>query len=508
MKKPINTIFSGKLLKMIILVACVAVSYYATFTGFHDLIGQSSKLTFGSAAFAAVFTAAVLFCFIKFSKDWRKTRVWRHLIAWIAAIFISILFGWGFYFDQLNLDQTLAGKDYSEERDKMLAVARSNKAIVGNLVQKIDALAAHSESKMEEERKGGNTCGVMLQGHGPRAAFREHDSDKLKYYQNAFGQTSNEFDRVYKNMGEVNFRNYSIDNAELLNGYAQDMNAIIDGFNKERYSLLSWLQHRLRHNEPGFSERFDDGIFREDIRCPDEEIKSHYDYFKQTASFNKLPPVKILTPDKSGVQVTQSFDMFLKLIKFELSAYEFLALVFAIFIDLMIFMLAYTKPNSSPPTPFSSWSKYFSGGEHKELMKFFVISKAKRGHFYIPVNRTDLTEIMIPLIANDMVVFKRRIFWGEELFRVPQDIRAQANGSRFNHYQLNVHSVAQWILDWKYEKQRQAAIAQNTGVRYSPSNSASCRDYAKSTPDIAFNMFKSKSSLNGNGTRGIRNEIQ
>ena len=137
------------------------------------------------------------------------------------------------------------------------------------------------------------------------------------------------------------------------------------------------------------------------------------------------------------------------------SSDEFLVVVFAILIDLVLFLLII------PPPLFSSWSEYFSDwdySEYDELSKYFQLliyfeaTKNNEGNFYIPVNKSHLIPLLLPLIAKDLVVFKGKIPRWKEFFTVPRHIRiyekntdekgtdekdADRKSPGFYHYKVN-----------------------------------------------------------------------
>ena len=226
-------------------------------------------------------------------------------------------------------------------------------------------------------------------------------------------------------------RGYSISNTEALNGYVQEMNVVVDEFNREKSNLLVWLQKRIRHNQADFTELFDNGIWRESIRCPDQNIQRYYHSLTQMKPFNRISEVEIINPDQEGVQIAQVFHILRNIEINDLSSYEFIALVLGCLVDLLIIILTYSKPSGSSPLSFSSWDEYFSMPEREALTRFFVHGKGKKGYFYIPRGETSLIELLLPPESDNVITFKGKVAWWEKLFIVPAHIREQGDGSGF-----------------------------------------------------------------------------
>ena len=500
----ISSLSSSRLLVISLLIGCILLSYYATFTGFYDLLSQSVGSPFWKISIGVLFAFAVQFSVFHFSKQWWKTRNRNYLLPLAFSVFVSVIFAWGFYFNQLGIDKVLAGNIYNEERSKIRDEVSFNQALIDNLIQNIDELVVHSQSMIENEKRGLHTCDVTLQGYGPRAAYRQQDVDTFQYYKNRFGYTRGEFDRVHKDITADSFREYSVFNAEALNDHAQKLNGIIKDFDEHKKNLLGFLRDRIRHNTPGFSETFDNGIFREDIRCPDNDIERYLHYLDGMASFNEISTVNILNPNRTGVQVSQAFDMLVNLLSFDFSNQEFLALLLALLVDLLIISLTYSRPNSSPPASLPSWPEYFLLNEYQELMKLLKLDKGGKGHFYIPTNKDYLIASMVPLLSDDLIIYQGRIPWWLAPFLVPDYIREQNNSSCFNHYQINIHCLAKWVLD---HKNKQRHVTNLYGDKKESSLHSSSSD--KGNADLVFNSASTpKSSLNGSNSKGVENDIR
>ena len=115
MKQTIKTFRSPiGLLKVTLLAGLFTVSSIATFSGFFDMINQSDQATILKIAVSMIFTLVVQASILYFAMQWWTTRVKHHLLPLCLAIFVSVIFSWGFYFNLLNLDKTLTGQIYAE----------------------------------------------------------------------------------------------------------------------------------------------------------------------------------------------------------------------------------------------------------------------------------------------------------------------------------------------------------------------------------------------------------
>ena len=510
MKKTLDNIlssFSDKPRKSIILVACILLSSCATFTGFLDMVSQESA-SVPDILVASTFTLIVQYCVWYFAKKSWETRLRYHYSALGFAVFISVIFGWGFYFNVLSLDRLLANQTYTIELNNIRNEISFNKAQVDNLIRKIHELVIHSQNMVQKESRGEHTCDVTLKGYGPRAAFRQQDQEKFTTYEKSFMNTSHEFNKIEKRI-VAGSRDYSIDNAEALNGYIQKMNVVVDEFNREKTNLLAWLRERIRHNKRDFTENFSNGIWEEYIRCPDHNIQSHYNSLSAMAPFNRISTVDIINPDRKGVQVLQVFYILRDFDIANISPYEFIALLLGMIVDFIIFILTYSKPRGSPPSSFSSWDEYFSMSEHEALTKFFVHGRGKKGYFYIPRGEKKLIALLLPPESDNVLVFKGKVSWWKKLLTIPTHIRKQGDGLGFNQYQISVHCIAKWVCDWKSKQQRQTVALHNMDDSYlSSSNGSAYKSNADLIPNIVTNTKNLKSSLNGNSSRGIENAIQ
>ena len=509
MNKLINKILRlsfGRLLVIGILTVCIFLSFFATYTGFYDLINQSGELIFWQIVVALLFSFIVQFSVLYFSKTWWATYNKNYLFPLGFAVLISVIFAFGFYFDDLGFDKVFAGDMYTKERSNMLREVNFNQALINDLIKNTDEIVVHSQRMIENESRGLPTCDVELRGFGPRARYRQKDVDTFEYYKSRFGRTKSEFDRVLGDITADSLRAYSVSNAEALNRYAQELNGIIDAFDKNKESLLkNFLKGRVKHNIPGFTETFDNGIFREEIRCPDHNIERYYHYLSGMTSFNKIPPIDISNPDRKGVQVMQAFDMLANYIRGDFSSSSgHAALLFGLFVDILIFVFTYSRPNTLPPGGFRSWAQYFPFNEYQQLLKFIKVGKGRKGHLYIPINKDYLTASMMPLMSDGLVTYKGTIPWWLALFTVPDHIRKQGNRSCFKHYQINIHCLARWVLDHKLEQRRVA----NSDSTDKQERSLHNNSLDKGNADLVSNAETTpKLSLNGNSSKGVENGI-
>ena len=492
-------------LKIIFLVGLFSISSIATFSGFFDMLSQSAdEDTISVYVFSTIFTFAVQGCLFYFVRQWWATRWWGmrikyYLLPLCLTISISVIFGWGFFYDRLSLDKILAEQKYTEEHEKMIAVINSNQASIQTYVEKMEGLVKHSAEMVDKEAKGGNTCDVSWQGYGPRAAFRNRDKTIFESYAKKFEQTKVRFDEVHKEMSDKSLGYYTASNVKALNGYVQEMNVITWDFNEnKRERLLGWLDRRNKHNNPEYMEHYDDGRREGYIRCPDEEIKDYYGTLINLKPFGELPPIKIADPNKLGVQVIQAINSLLELAEGNFFSNEFYALVFAVFTDVLIFMIAIVPPISSPPPPFTRWSEYFPNSEHKKLLKYIDLSEGEKSNFYIPSYENDLIASMLPLLANGLAVYKGKIPRWQEWFVVPSHIRAYGDGSGFGHYQTHHSCPAQWTVDFKYKE----AVSQEGDSQQHPSYSnTSHKDDSKTISDTPSQV------VNGGGDKKTGHDI-
>ena len=496
-----------RLLKIALLVVCFSASSIATYSGFSDMIYQSDLSIFWKKFASGSCTLAVQGIILYSSILWWRNQNRYHLFPLCLFVLISVTFSLGFYFDLSSLDRTHAGQIYTEQRNKMITAAESNRNHIQNLVERMEGLVIHSAGMVEREAKGGNTCNSPWHGFGPRAAFRKKDKETFDYYAKTFGRTAGRFDRVYEKMNNGDFTDYTPHNAEKLNRYAQEMNAITDDFNVDKGDLIEWLSQRIRHNHPGYVELFDNGIVRGEIRCEDMYIEREFSYLVKKESFDEISLVDISNPDESGVQVMQAISSLSDFIKGEISLPEIMVLVFAFAIDAGIFFLTMPLPGGSPPTSFSSWRDYFSTSEYKELLACMKVAKSKEVNFYISLDKKHLIAAMLPLTAKDLIVFKGKIPWYEEFFIVPRHIRAHGNNSGFNRYQTNHPVVAQWIMDFKHEEQK---LSSHDATSH-PSDAKPVSDSMPQTSNGGDNKEVghdiTKVSLNGNN-KGVKDAVQ
>ena len=278
MKETIKTFGSPKVsLKIAFLAVLFTLSGVATFTGVLDMMHQAGASTIFKIAVSLILTAVVLIGVYYYSMRWWTKRVMYYLLPLGLAIIVSVVYGWGFYYDNLGLDKTRANQIYTKEYGKMLEVANSNQESIELHIEEMEGLVAHSIEMVDKEATGGNTCNVTWQGYGPRAAFRDKDKTTFESYTNKFRQTKGRFNKVYRELDNKNLEGYTADNVKKLNIYVQKMNAITRDFNRnKRDRLLGWLHKRNEHNNPRYIEYFDDGKRQGYIRCPDEGIKDYY----------------------------------------------------------------------------------------------------------------------------------------------------------------------------------------------------------------------------------------
>ena len=205
------------------------------------------------------------------------------------------------------------------------------------------------------------------------------------------------------------------------------------------------------------------------------------------------------------MRVIQAFNSLLEFAKGNFSSNESFALGLAVLVDFLIFAVTIVKPNSSPPAPFSSWARYFSSSEYRELLSYLQVSKWKKCNFYIPLD-SYLKGTMVPLTDNDLAVFKGEIyrwkFW--KWFLIPRHIRTHGNGSGFGHYRTHHSCPAQWTIDFRHEeRQREAASQEADTQQLSLYSDTLPKGDSRTVSNATSQTLKPKPSLNGNGSKGV-----
>ena len=157
LKDEIVSFFNDKPVAAMIVLACFMLSFCATFTGFLDLITQASEPTPFDIFVAFVFTFIVQFCVCYFATLSWQMRLVRYYLALFFTVSVSVMFGWGFYFNVLGLDKSLASQTYTVEFNKIRNGILSNKANASNLADDVSALVLHSQNMVEKESRGEHT---------------------------------------------------------------------------------------------------------------------------------------------------------------------------------------------------------------------------------------------------------------------------------------------------------------------------------------------------------------
>ena len=151
LKNNIVSFFNDKPVAALIVLACFVLSFYATFTGFLDLISQASKPTLFDRFVAFLFTCIVQFCVCYLAALSWQMRLVRYYLGLLVTVLLSVMFGWGFYFNVLGLDKSLANQTYTVASNKMRNEISFNKARASNLAENISALVLHSQNMVEKE---------------------------------------------------------------------------------------------------------------------------------------------------------------------------------------------------------------------------------------------------------------------------------------------------------------------------------------------------------------------
>ena len=491
-----------RLLSMSVLIFCIALSYFATFSGLYDLLAaHSNKLTLWHLIVAALLSYVIIIPIILCAKKWWKTRKIIYLVITLFCFAFSFTFAFGFYFKILGLDQKYAENIYSEKRNSIVHAIDSNKATLENLIYETNSLVIHSQQEVAKEAQGIHTCDIMLRGHGPRAAYRQRDAKTFERYKNQFEYKKARYDELHNNLEADDFLTYNISNVKKFNEYIRRVNNISKSFIEDVENLREFLKARVQHNNPGFSELFDNGIFQAYIRCPDDHIGRYEKHLSKIEIAHEIPVVEISDPNRTGVQIIQALRMLMNFSLDNFSEEDLVVVMVAVFLamvaDVLLFFLTLDRPNSSPPTlpPTSSpaWTEFFPDDEYRELIKLVEFDKRGRVHLFMPTSKNSLIAAMAPLISHDLATYKGKVPWWIASLIVPHHIRKQSNSSCFYHYQISVHCVSKWVLDHKNE-QRRVANLYGTDKQEPSLHSSS--------------LAKDNTELNGNNLKGVANGIQ
>ena len=453
----VRTFENKKKVTTSLLVLCFLTSFATTYSGFIALVGGWKEITVFSLFLTFTFTAVIQFTVIWFAKKWWETRNVIWIFSFSFCVLLSVSMALACYFDILSLDKLHAGNIYVEKLEGTLGAVTASAQRYQVLANKTQELAKHSTAMVQEEQRFGKTCDVVEVGRGPRALYRENDQQEFKYYENVFNKKNEKISNIHETIIR-DFKQYDSSKIILLNALVHDFNAVAT----DNGDLVQ-LKARLKKRTNAKGEWFNTGVRfgKVFIKCPDPKIKQYRNYVS-SISFEKIPTIKITDPDTPGTQVIQAFDIMLNLLTLrwkKISEEQWIALVFAIGIDLVIFLLAYTLPNTAvPSTPAtgSSWRNYWQRFENHEdqslpvLRRLFQYASYKKMvvHFFIPTHESVLIKSILPLISTGMARHRRTIRQWQTPFYVPIHIRELIpSGCSFEHYQVSVHVVAQWFGD-------------------------------------------------------------